>query len=77
MLYKGIPVETEEMQLEFAAKSARKPEVQQSIQPKDGFEWSSKDVVTSVKDQGGCGSCAAFSAMASIEACFNIKVCFL
>ena len=41
--------------------------------PLDSFSWVDQGVVTSVKNQGGCGSCTAFAVTGSLEACFNIK----
>jgi len=38
----------------------------------NSFDWSSKGVVSPVKDQGQCGSCWAFSATETIESVYAI-----
>jgi len=37
------------------------------------YDWCSAKVITPVKDQGGCGSCWAFSAMETIESYHALK----
>merc|ERR1712241_684012 len=44
-----------------------------NYQFEDSFSWVDQGVVTSVKNQGQCGSCTAFAITGAVESCFAIK----
>jgi len=44
-----------------------------NYQFKETFSWVDQGVVTSVKNQGQCGSCTAFAITGAVESCFAIK----
>ncbi|CAF4318914.1 unnamed protein product, partial [Rotaria sordida] len=37
------------------------------------FDWRTKNVVSPIKSQGGCGSCYAFASVAVLESVYAIK----
>merc|ERR1712002_31407 len=44
-----------------------------NYQFEDSFSWVDQGMVTSVKNQGQCGSCTAFAITGAVESCFAIK----
>jgi len=70
----GCGDKAEEMPFDSEASSL--PEVVEETGPVEGlpasYDWRSSNKLTSVRDQGNCGSCWAFSAVGAMEAALNI-----
>jgi C1A family cysteine protease len=55
------------------SKYATEAVIDKTIKAPASFDYRTKGSVGRVKDQGGCGSCWAFSAVANLEGVYHIK----
>jgi cathepsin L len=59
----------EKPNLHFPASNPSAPK----LEAPQSLDWRTKGAVTSVKNQGQCGGCYAFSAAAAMEGAYQIK----
>jgi len=50
------------------------PKKYHSLSPPSSYDWRTKEIITSVKDQEDCGSCYAFASIRCFESITRVKM---
>ncbi len=70
ILSSGLPKIHKEVVKQWPTDRRFVQKVQAGAPAPEDFNWIDRGAVTTVKDQGQCGSCAAFATAAALDSCF-------
>ena len=69
-LFSGLPQNSENLKKRYPTNFDFVKFLKSKTNVPDSFSWIDQGGVTSIKDQGQCGSCTAFACTAALDTCF-------